>query len=74
MKLKKLAAVGLVGVMLAGLTACGGNSEKANAKTADGKVKEKLVIWSWGADEAVSYTHLDVYKRQIIHCLLIRVS
>ena len=34
MKLKKLAAVGLVGVMLAGLTACGGNSEKANAKTA----------------------------------------
>ena len=51
MKLKKLAAVGLVGVMLAGLTACGGNSEKANAKTADGKVKEKLVIWSWGADE-----------------------
>ena len=51
MKLKKLAAVGLVGVMLAGLTACGGNSEKANAKTADGKEKEKLVIWSWGADE-----------------------
>ena len=51
MKLKKLAAVGLVGVMLAGLTACGGNSEKANAKTADGKVNEKLVIWSWGADE-----------------------
>lgn len=51
MKLKKLVAVGMVGVMLAGLTACGGNSDKETAKTADGKEKEKLVIWSWGADE-----------------------
>ena len=51
MKLKKLAAVGMVGVMLAGLTACGGNSDKETTKTADGKEKEKLVIWSWGADE-----------------------
>ncbi|MFQ7552323.1 MAG: hypothetical protein ACLRMZ_21000 [Blautia marasmi] len=40
MKLKKLAAVGMVGVMLAGLTACGGNSDKETAKTADGKEKE----------------------------------
>lgn len=48
MKLKKLAAAGLACMMIAGLTACGGNSKNI---AAGGKEKEKLVVWSWGADE-----------------------
>ena len=51
MKFRKLMAVTLIGMMSASLMACGGNSKETGNKTADGKEKEKLVIWSWGADE-----------------------
>ena len=30
------------------------------------KVEGKQVILVWHSDEAVSYTHLDVYKRQLL--------
>lgn len=51
MKVKKLAAVGLACMMAASLTACGGSSKNTASGTGDGKKKEKLVVWSWGADE-----------------------
>ncbi len=51
MILKKLAAIGLAGIMAASLMACsGGNSVKTDGSSASGG-KQKLVIWSWGADE-----------------------
>ncbi|WMJ89059.1 ABC transporter substrate-binding protein [Anaerocolumna sp. MB42-C2] len=51
MILKKLAAIGLAGIMAASLMACGGgNSAKTEGSSANGG-KQKLVIWSWGADE-----------------------
>ena len=43
--LKKILAVSLAGILALGLTACG-NSEKAGETG-----KEKLVVWSMGADE-----------------------
>lgn len=46
MKLRKETAVLLAGIMAVGLTACGGTQEKK-----DQGDKQKLVIWSWGADE-----------------------
>ena len=51
MILKKLAAIGLAGIMTASLMACGGGSSvKTDDSSASGG-KQKLVIWSWGADE-----------------------
>ena len=49
MKFKRATALLLVGIMAAGMTACGGTKKESN----QGKKgeKEKLVIWSWGADE-----------------------
>lgn len=51
MTFKKVIALGLAGVMVVSLAACGGDSGKSGEKTADGKEKQKLVVWSWGADE-----------------------
>ena len=50
MKLKKVLALTLAGIMTVGLAACGGTKESSE-KTEAGKEKQKLVIWSWGADE-----------------------
>lgn len=54
MKVKKMVAITLAGVMAAGMMACGGGSSSSSgsgSSTAEGGKKEKLVIWSWGADE-----------------------
>lgn len=45
MILKRLVAIGLVGIMTLSLMAC------SAAGPSNSKAKEKLVIWSWGADE-----------------------
>lgn len=49
MKFRRVTALLLAGIMAAGLTACGG-TQKESDQGEKGK-KEKLVIWSWGADE-----------------------
>lgn len=46
MKLKKVLALTLAGIMTVGLAACGGTKESSE-KTEAGKEKQKLVIWSW---------------------------
>ncbi|MGB8451521.1 MAG: sugar ABC transporter substrate-binding protein [Anaerocolumna sp.] len=51
MFLKKLAAIGLAGIMAASLMACGGGSSEKTNNSSVGGEKQKLVIWSWGADE-----------------------
>lgn len=52
---KKAMALALAGIMTFSLTACGGKTESNNADTNDGTTasgeKQKLVIWSWGADD-----------------------
>lgn len=47
MKLKKAMSLGLAGMMVMSMAACG-NAKDSGEKTADGKEKQKLVIWSWG--------------------------
>ena len=32
-------------------------------------VKKLIEIFSYYTDDPVSYTHLDVYKRQVVRCL-----
>ena len=49
MKFRRATALLLAGIMAAGLTACGETKKESN-QGEKGK-KEKLVIWSWGADE-----------------------
>lgn len=57
MKLRKLLAALLAGTMAVSLAACGGgNSSSGSADSSDSGdsksgEKQKLVIWSWGADE-----------------------
>ena len=49
MKFRRATALLLAGIMATGLTACG-ETKKESDQGEKGK-KEKLVIWSWGADE-----------------------
>ncbi len=58
MKYRKLFAVTLAGIMAASLAACSGGNSSSSGSTADSGSgdsgsgeKQKLVIWSWGADE-----------------------
>lgn len=52
MKLRKLVSIGLAGIMALSLMACGtGNSGKTENTSSSTEGKQKLVIWSWGADE-----------------------
>lgn len=51
MMFKKVISVGLAVIMSVCLMACGGKSEETKTTGEEVKGKQKLVIWSWGADE-----------------------
>ena len=51
--MKKIVAMMLCACMMLGLVGCGGGDTAAS---------NRVVIYT--SDDAVSYTHLDVYKRQ----------
>ena len=57
--MKKFLSVALAAVMMLSLAACGSSSNKAESSSEGGSASDKTYII------AVSYTHLDVYKRQI---------
>lgn len=65
-RMKKIAALLLTGVMVAGLTACGGGDAKEEkaAKSSDGKTTIKIT-W-WGGDTRHEYTQklLDAYTAE----------
>lgn len=65
-RMKKIAALLLTGVMVAGLTACGSGDakEEKEAKSSDGKTTIKIT-W-WGGDTRHEYTQklLDAYTAE----------
>ena len=56
MKLRKILAMALAGAMTISLAACGSSSSGENdgadsSESGESGGKQKLVVWSWGADE-----------------------
>ena len=86
MKLKRLSALMLKGVMALSVVACGGNKSTDDTQSASKKDDGGIISYTdldldkdckdlkaeitFSSNRtAVSYTHLDVYKRQAPRCL-----